>query len=174
MAYIDSSMFNEPPKPPLESIVSQGILERLDRHFLIEREVHGAHYTGKPVRIDAILRPRFTKDWKDPNCPIGLEIKRGSDRVGEITKQLSQAVDYANSIFDGAGLIYVFCYPDPAAGQYGAQKRFHERLFGQLGVGFLSDAPCLRLELKGHIVWSESSGPVEAKRWSLKRRFGSK
>lgn len=174
MAEIDWNLIGGHAMPPLEKIVSDEIFEKLDRHFHIEREVPGSHFTGKPVRIDAILRPRDFRNWFDPNCAVGLEIKRGSDRVGEITKQLSQAVDYANSSFDGVGMVYVFCYPDPAAGQYGNLKWFYERLVGQMGVGFLSAAPSLRMELKGHLVWSEATGPCDAKKWSIKRKFGSR
>lgn len=174
MAYIDWRLLSRPVSRPMERVVSDDILKKLERHFYIDREVTGVHFTGKPVRIDAILRPIDSFEWRDPNCSIGLEIKRGSDRVGEITKQISQAVDYANSSFDGVGMVYVFCYPDPAAGQYGSSRRFYERLVGQMGVGFLSDTPCLRLELKGHLVWSEATGPCEAKNWSLARKFGSK
>jgi hypothetical protein len=157
-----------------EQAVSGKILDRLSLFFDIETEVSGRHFSGKDVRIDAMLTPKDWLGWK-AKSPIGLEIKRGHQSIGEVTKQISQAVDYANSHFPGFGYVYVFCYPDPEKSEWGQFRCFYDRLAGQLGVGFLGDLDNgLRLTLKGHLVWSESTGPYEAKRWSMKRRFGSK
>ena len=157
-----------------EKDVSQKLIESLAKHFNIFKEVDGKHYTGKNVRIDAILKPKDASGWADKNVAIGLEIKRGDDTVGEVTKHLSQSVDYANSRFNGFGYLYIFCYPDPNEGTWGQHTTFFDRFMGQLGVGFLRASGGLSLRLKGHLVWSEQSGPYEAKRWSLERKFGSK
>lgn len=159
---------------PNECDVSKALLDRLSRHFVIQKEVEGVHYSGKKVRIDAMLTPKEHLGWKH-RCNIGLEIKRGSQGVGEITKQISQAVDYANSYFPGFGYVYVFCFPDPEQSSWGEFRIFYDRLVGQLGVGFLAyTSEGLRLTLKGHLIWQESTGPYEARRWSMERKFGSK
>lgn len=169
-----TEMFWPKSPVPFEKDVSSQILTTLERYFFVYREVDGAHWTGKKVRIDAVLRPRPHLGFFDSTCSIGLEIKRGVDGLGEITKQISQAVDYTNSVFDGFGSMYVFCYPDPNEGGWGQQVSFYERFIGQLGVGFLGTRGGLRLRLKGHNLWSESDGTQDAKNWSLKRKFGSK
>jgi len=162
------------PSKTKESDVSKALLDQLSRYFSIQTEVEGVHFSGKKVRIDAMLTPKDHLGWKRP-CNIGLEIKRGSQDVGEVTKQISQAVDYANSNFAGFGHVYVFCYPDPEESKWGEFRCFYDRLVGQLGVGFLGHTPQgLRLTLKGHLIWQESTGPYEARRWSMERKFGSK
>jgi len=173
---VDLSGIFKAPQPSIkyERDVSEKIIDKLGVFFDIQTEVRGTHFSGKDVRIDAMLTPKDSLGWKTKS-PIGLEIKRGYQGVGEVTKQISQAVDYANSYFPGFGRVYVFCYPDPEKSQWGEFRCFYERLVGQLGVGFLSDSgDGLRLTLKGHLIWSESIGSYEAKRWSMERKFGSK
>jgi hypothetical protein len=172
----DLSDLNFLPKfvAPPESDVSNQLLERLERFFIVHREIDGVHWTGKKVRIDAVLQPKKELGFFDPSCFLGLEIKRGVDGLGEITKQISQAVDYTNSSFGDFGLMYVFCYPDPIDGGWNQQVNFYDRFIGQLGIGFLSSKSGLRLRLKGHNLWSEAAGAQDAKHWSLKRKFGSK
>jgi hypothetical protein len=168
-----SDLYFSKPYAPLEKDISQDLLKRLEKYFLVYREVKGTHWTGKSVRLDAVLQPKESLGFADSNCFLGLELKRGFDGVGEITKQISQAVDYANSDFGQFGRMYVFCFPDPSDGNWSRQTTFFDRLLGQLGVGFLSDRNGLLLRLKGHNLWSEAVG-VQERNWTLKRKFGSK
>jgi hypothetical protein len=169
----DYNFFHQVPTKE-ESCVSKELFEKLSKYFTIYREVAGTHLSGKKVRIDAVLSPKPEQNFKNNKCFIGLEIKRGDDSVGEITKQISQSVDYSNSNFGDFGFLYVFCYPDPFRGNWSSENTFSERLIGQLGVGFLSESPTLELRLKGHRLWTAAEGAVDAKHWSLKRKFGSK
>lgn len=158
----------------LESEVSAGLITRLERDFVIHREVTGTHYSGKRVRIDAVLVPKARGTWATEQVSLGLEIKRGVLSIGEASKLAAQSVDYANSCFDGFGYMYVFSYPDLTQGHISIGAAFYQRFLGQLGVGFLRDCGGLELRLKGHLVWSEKLGAVEATRWKMERKFGSR
>lgn len=164
-----------PKECSLEKDVSEDLLERLRKHFHIDQEVNGTHFSGKRVRIDAVLVPRDRSCWAGDTIHIGLEIKRGKDSIGEASKQAAQAVDYSHSYFDKYGYLFIFCWPDPTHGVFGSRSGFYQRFLGQLGVGFLrNNCGSLELHLKGHLVWSEKLGPVDARRWKLERKFGSR
>ena len=178
MVYVgDIWLAKRPADVPLECDVSRDLLDRLEKHFVVHREVAGTHYSGKRVRIDAILVPKERGTWATEQASLGLEVKRGKVSIGEATKLAAQSVDYANTCFDGFGYVYVFSYPDLTQGHFNLRAQFYERFLGQLGVGFLrqwQNGSNLELRLKGHLVWSELQGPVEAARWKMERKFGSR
>jgi len=182
MADVSSVFENRPSRDAIEyqkeSQVACQLFEKLEPHFYISREVVGTHYSGKRLRVDAVLRPRKTSDWKCKDTAFAIEIKRGEGGVGEATRHISQSVDYASTAFDGFGYLYIFTYPCPLPEYFQSQNVcFYERFLGQLGVGFLRDSwqgKYMELRLKGHTVWSELNGPLEGRFWSLARKFGSK
>lgn len=155
MVYLGDLWNTEHREVRLELEVSDELLIKLGRFFHIHQEVHGTHYSGKRVRIDAVLIPRDKHLWAGENIKLGLEIKRGKNSIGEASKHAAQSVDYANTHWDKYGYLYVFCFPDSTQGTFSLAAGFYQRFLGQLGVGFLRDERgALELRLKGHLVWS--------------------
>jgi hypothetical protein len=158
-----------------ESSVSARMIARLNKHFFVATEVWGTHFSGKRTRIDAVLTPRDQTFWAGKDVKLGIEFKRGDGSTKEACTHAAQSVDYAHTFFDNFGYMYIFTYPDTARNLIKTNLWFYDRLMGRLGVGQLNEnLGILELRLNGHLVWSESSGPVDAKKWKLERKFGSR
>lgn len=174
-----------------ERDVKNGVLERLAAHFDIFEEVWGSHWSGKRVRIDAVIKPKDDTLWKTKSPSIGLEFKNfrkfdPSISMKDYTKWWSQCHDYAETNFDGHGYVYVFSYngfshyrgrsPNTSA------SAFAERFWGRLGVGELEPGfggwprrPCLTLRINGtNKIWTEVDGVRDGQRMSMERKFGSR
>lgn len=172
-----------------ERSLSNKTLERLSEWFHIDEQVKGTHWSGKKVRIDAIVTPKDASEWKSDSAHLGIEFKdfsnfRQSFDTRDYTRWWAQAHDYAESCFDGYGHVYVFTYQ--------CMTRFREhfnhetslivqRLLGQIGVGELSLSmggyparQSLQFSLQGHTVWCEADGVKCGKQWSMERKFGSR
>lgn len=159
------------------------IFERLSEHFYFESEVHGVHFSGKKLRIDHIITPKDTSQWKNKNVSFGIEYKdleRIDGDTKNFTKWLAQCSDYANTSWGDFGYIHVLICP----GIYKSQfiKKIDEswllpRVMAQLGVGELKELDNYGLTITlndSHRMWSEENGVEEGKRWALERKFGSR
>lgn len=154
----------------------EGILEP---HFTIEKEVVGTHApTNSRLKIDMIVKPVATDEWADPNISIGIELKRHAGAfkdTKDYCKHAAQCVDYANTDWDCHGFVYILAYPSfiPPRAQ---DAHLLHRFFGQMGVGVIEDSESFGAAflVNEHTMWSEKQGVVEAKRWKLKRKFGSR
>lgn len=131
------------------------------------------------MRIDMVCSPRDASRWKDTNPYFGIEVKLEPqlDSAGDFTQYAAQSIDYASTKFDGYGYMYVFCYPPIFKARWIAPDidYWASRLLWRMGVGQLRDDEHGGLTLYGqhsHRLWSESDGPVEAKTWSFRRKFG--
>jgi hypothetical protein len=154
-------------------------LIQLQRWFHIEREVPGAHCGGRQLRIDAILRPKDAADWKDEAPALGVEFKIpdvGGTRG--FTAWAAQAIDYTHVHWQGHGRLKIFACPSPwpVLTNYGGGAALMARLLGQLGVGDLCLLPNRgwALLLNDHIVWDQTNGPIEGRRWSIRPKVGSR
>ena len=160
-------------------------LDRLREDFHVQREVLGTHFSGKRLRIDALVRPRDTSLWKNPDVAFGIEFK-DTDRLDtnydtkDYTKWLAQCVDYANTDWDDAGRIYIFSCPD-LIGRVakGAMDNgyFVQNFMSQLGVGELKEMGRYGLTFvlnTSHRMWSEKEGVAEGKHHGLERKYGSR
>lgn len=58
-----------------EHKIKEYILCALEPHFHIETEIAGRHWSDKPMRLDAVFRPRNTDGWKNSNAVLGVEFK---------------------------------------------------------------------------------------------------
>ncbi|MCX4632863.1 NUDIX domain-containing protein [Streptomyces sp. NBC_01443] len=104
------------PFPPFSSEreFADAVLERLDPHFHIEREVTGTHCSGKPMRIDALARPRAVSAWKDEAPAFGIEFKSPNmPRYGLDPAYTAQALDYTHTDWKGYGRLQVALCPSP-------------------------------------------------------------
>ncbi len=161
------------------------VLERLQPWFEIEREVTGTHCSGRRLRIDAIIRPRDTQLWRNPNVAFGLEFKMELPKYRSpkhYAGWIAQAVDYTHVDWPRHGRLLVMTCPgaamwlDPGADYDSPTVRIARRLAGQLGVGefVLRWSHGLTLLLNGENVWCERYGVSKGKHWTLVPKAGSR
>lgn len=171
------------PKRILEKDFQNRVLEVLDKFFNIDTQITGRHYSGRLMKIDAILKPRQPQSWKDPNVALGVEFK-SPDKLGSTTDKshwMTQCVDYANTDWNNYGYIHIFSCP--AIFESLQNANVHEgiwllnRLLSNMGVGELKHHPnygwCFYLQ-DSHLIWSEKRGVVSGRVWKLRRTFGCK
>ena len=168
-----------------EGQLTDRVLDGLETDFNIRRQVYGSHFSGKRLRIDAIVTPKDGAGWKDCNPALGIEFKdtlRLKDDTRNFTHWLGQCVDYASTEWDEFGYLYVFTCPGLGGGlrKYEAQgdgTQLLPRIMSCLGIGELRRSrfygPTFYLH-QSHRVWSKRRGVEEGRRWSLTRKFGSR
>jgi hypothetical protein len=174
-----------------ERDLKRGVLDRLLVHFDVFEEVYGTHWSGRRIRIDAIIKPKDDSLWKTKSPSIGLEFKnfRGfnpSIDMKDYTKWWSQCHDYAETNFDGHGYVYVFSYNGfshyRGRSSNSTVAAFSERFWGRLGVGEIAPGfagfprrPCLTMRINGtNKIWNEIEGVRDGRRMSMERKFGSR
>lgn len=174
-----------------EKAISSEVLHRLSKHFWIQEQVPGRHWSGRRMIIDAIVKPLDDSEWKTKSPSLGIEFKnfRGfshSFDMKDYTRWWAQCHDYAETDFDGHGYIFVFSYN--GFSHYRERLSNHTsaalaiRFWGQLGVGELEPGvdgwpkeESLIFRLQDHKIWSEAVGVCGgARSWSMKRKFGSR
>lgn len=140
-------------------------------YFRIQHEVRGTHYTGKRLRMDMLLHPRF--EWSGGgHHPIGLEIKKPMHRSGHL---IGQAADYAASSWESDAhsdpvSVFVAVYDEMALDHGIAQ------VLGGIGVIYFGPdekSVGLNVRCSYNRMWSERDGVVNNK-WSAQRKFGSR
>ncbi len=167
-----------------EAAFKARVLNILRDEFYIWTEVEGTHFSGKRLRLDAVVAPKVTTAWKTPHVALGIEFKseiRLSGGMKALTKWFAQCVDYAHTEWDGFGYLYVFACPgmiedmqSPSAGQSAWLLR---RVMGQIGIGELRFDPRRGLSFylhQDHRLWSQRDGVESGRFWTLTRTFGSR
>lgn len=167
-----------------EAELASRVLERLDPSFTIAREVTGTHCSGKRLRVDAIIRPRDTGQWADPDVAFGIEFKHPDRDLNRYTGWLAQSIDYTHVHWDGYGRRIILTCPGAAAWLDADPQRpegkpeivLAKRLRGQLGVGelVLRWHNGLSILVNGEHVWSERAGVVRGRHWPLNLKVGSR
>ncbi|MFF0729294.1 hypothetical protein [Streptomyces sp. NPDC004134] len=170
-----------------EATLAEAVLRRLAPWFHIQREVTGMHPTGRPCRIDAVLRPRDAHMWKNRQVALGVEFKSWESHVGNASRKdrigwVAQSIDYSMADWNGYGRLPVFMCPDPFVrsrnpGEVPMDEvgEFIDGLLGQYNVGFLTlfNGVGLTLFLYGsNTIWSERHGVAHGKNWTLAPRSG--
>ena len=166
-----------------EKQFAKKVLQRLSKHFVIHEQAHGTHWSGRRLRIDAIIRPRDLSGWKG-ECPrFGVEFKNyhgfsPSIDIKDYSKWWAQCHDYAETDFDGHGYVYIFSYNGfshyTARTANKAGAAFAVRFWGRLGVGEIRPDDLMFVINGTNKVWSESRGVIDGARISMERRFGSR
>lgn len=174
-----------------ERSVVRSVLDRLAPHFNIFEQVEGRHWSGRRLRIDAIVKPKDDSEWMTKSPSLGIEFKnfRGfssSFDMKDYTRWWAQCHDYAETDFDGHGFIYVFSY-NGFSHYRGRTKNdsaaaFAERFWGRIGVGEIEPGfdgfprrPSLVFRINGtNKIWSEVRGVRDGRRMSMERKFGSR
>lgn len=168
-----------------EATLSNLYLTDLEPHFHIEREITGSHFSGKRLRLDAVLKPKAASMWKREDVAFGIEFK-DTDRFAKsydtknLTQWLAQCIDYANTNWDNFGYLYIFCCPslvDEVPESVLSNPMFIRNFMGQMGIGEIKYQPIygLSILLHGHHrIWSATKGVEQGKNYTLDRRFGSR
>lgn len=164
----------------MEKHFSDKVLRAFDGEFIVNKEVFGTHFSGARLRIDAVLKPKKTSLWKNPNVALGIEFKLKEKLNGtkDSTAWMKQCVDYANTKWDNHGYLYVFSCPsifdDLDHCSIGVPSLWN-RFLSNLGVGRVAynDFHGWTFYLQDtHRIWSERGGVASGKHWSLIRKFG--
>lgn len=155
-------------------------LPRLKPHFLIDREIWGTHFSGKRLRIDAVIMPRDTANWRCKDAAFGVEFKRyeAADWGGDGARWAAQCVDYASTNWEKYGFLHILIAGGFDPRPPGKDELFVvPRLLGHLGVGELKVDPRDGLTILMHgrqKVWMETKGPYDAKTNGLERKWGAR
>jgi hypothetical protein len=166
-----------------EEDVKRRVLERLSRHFVVHEEVWGKHWSGKRVRIDAVLIPKDDAGWKTKSPRLGVEFKNfrsfdPSFSIKDYTKWWAQCHDYAETSFDSHGYVPVFSYNGFTHYRQRINNEstaaFAIRFWGRLGVGELRPDDLMFVMNGTNKIWSESRGVIDGSRISMERKFGSR
>lgn len=166
-----------------ESDLKKSVLLRLSAHFNVFEEVWGTHWSGKRVRIDAIITPKDDSEWKTKSPRLGIEFKNfrkfnPSFDMKDYTRWWAQCHDYAETKFDEHGYVYCFSYN----GFHHYRQRmgrevaaaFAVRFWGRLGVGEIQPDELIFVINGTNKIWSERRGVIDGRRISMERKFGSR
>ena len=168
-----------------EADFASRILNKLSPHFQIHHQVTGRHFSGKKLRLDAVVCPLESEEWKNRNVALGIEFKDTIRIAGDTTnytKWLAQCVDYSHTKWSRFGYIFVFACPEliegiPGRRHSGGAGWLLPRILGHLGIGELREVPNYGLTFflhDSHRIWSEYQGVELGCHWSLRRKFGSR
>lgn len=155
-------------------------LKKLDQHFYIEEEVTGIHLTGKKLRIDAIIKPKDTTDWKNKDIAFGVEFKSPTniDRLNNQFSFMRQCVDYSYTEFKNYGFIPILSCPSFEIDEtYSDEKSLKalRHFLNSFNVGELCDTyrgTSIRFA-EHHYIWVNGKVQHAGKTWGLKKKFGS-
>ena len=143
-------------------------------------QLMGRLCTGRRVRADLVLAPKAPWGGRlgTSQAPITLEVKRRFD-VGDVTKALGQAADYAHAVWDVVPLIdkgfpdvpengrMMSCvmYDDRAYHSNPNGEMWLDRIAGALNVMVLSHSKWQgwRISNSGAGQWSQRDGMSETK-----------
>ena len=132
--------------------------------------------------------PVFAVEFK---LPLAFHTSEGWGSTKDFTSWAAQAVDYANSTWDGPPKqrLRVFTCPsvtapferigpgDPTQPTLTDPAFFVPRFLWQLGVGELAKLEGDGWTLLGqgnHVLWSQRRGVADAKRWGLTPKAGNR
>lgn len=163
------------------------LIDELKEDFHTHSPVYGKHFSGKTMKIDAVVVPKDIREWKSDEVVLGIEAKDHMQLSGAkgFTKWIAQCVDYANTKWESFGYIYIFAYPSLIKGVTKHLKLTKNsgvpwllpRILAQLGIGELrhDDNTGLTFILnQSHSIWSKKHGVQEGKFRTMKRVFGSR
>lgn len=159
-----------------EKEFSENILSRLSSDFWIDQEVPGVHFTGRKVRIDAIICPKKHFEWKNESIAFGIEFKKHEESISPrtITKMIKQGYDYMHSNFGRFGNVPILLCPlSSDKWNYAMSKEqmsFVKRLLGDFMIGEITDTyRGLSIIFKdSHVIWDESNGVLCGRTWDFK------
>lgn len=132
------------------------VMKELEAHFTIKEEVSGKHFSGTRLRIDAVITPKETDGWKNPQVALGLEFKEPTNIKGKhyFTYWAKQALDYAHTNWTGFGYLPILLGPN-------ADELFKSDLGDLLGaykIGRVSITNGVQFFISTKKVWCQTYG----------------
>ena len=172
------------PRKKEEKELADKVLARLEKHFdIVKRECYGEYiFTDKArPRIDAIIKPKDTSEWKNKDVYFGIEFKKPNISTKNITEMFCQAYQYSMAIFDKYGSIPVLLCPPldhhMKGHRYEDSYFFLSRILGKQLIGEIKNHPHYGVSLwmnGSHRIWSERNGvELEGKRCNFIRGIGA-
>ena len=163
-----------------EKEVIKLVLDRLEPHFFIEKEVTGfSPIFNKPFRIDAIIKPKDVSKWANKDIKFGIEFKEFREHdVNEIHfhHQVKQAIDYSYSTFNGERIPVLLCPTiEKLKNHHGVfEYKILAKHLNAFNIGEIKTTNRgLSIVFSDiHIIWSEKYGIGEGKTWKFKDRIG--
>jgi hypothetical protein len=160
-------------------------LVRLSKHFYISLEVEGLHFSGKKLRIDALIKPKDNSGWKNPNIIFGLEFKKPEVKHNnQVTNSIKQVIDYAHTqwgVFDKNqkfvnryGYLPILLCPGFRKDDNSINSLLSSYSIGELRPYYSYSDELFIIYHQTHKIWRENRGVCEGKTWSLKPDFGSR
>lgn len=175
ISFFDKRNIRIIPNTLNEKYFSELLLNQLSKYFFIEREIIGTHFSGKKMRIDAILRPKDNSEWRNKELAIGLEIK--SPLMEEVNNRrdtdiLAQCLDYSFCKYEGIkDIIIVICPLLPSLKRNDKLIRFLSRY----NIGHLDfTGGTISMSLAGQQFWSERYIPSILKKSLFKTKYGNR
>jgi len=158
-----------------EKLFRQLILNELSKHFTIEEEVSGTHFSGRKMKIDAILRPRDNSEWRNKELVFGLEIKNPltwETNNRRDTDILAQCLDYSFTKFKGVkDIVIVMCPLLPGLKKHDKLIRFISRYnVGHLDL--VENKICMGLG--GQEFWNDQKTTTWLKKSLFKKKYGNR
>ena len=160
-----------------ENSIRETFLLHLEKDFHISREVKGVHMSGKTLRIDAILKPKNTDGWLNPNITIGIEFKdpskiSSSEGRGKYD-MLAQCLDYSMTEFEGTDFESTIIMLCPSIAK---DKNDVYRFLSRYNVGYIDTSDYYGIEMRmGHVgipLWSSIQGDMRIKKSYWRKTFG--
>jgi len=151
------------------------ILERLSHDFNIRQEWEGKCF-GKPVRIDALLKPKDISLWANKELVIGIEFKRDffESAVNKQLDGIKQCIDYSYTEWKGIGRIPIlFCPGFNISNNNG--YNIIAKLLARFNIGELKETHrgLAFVMADQHFIWDEQTGVCEGKKWGMNNKTGS-
>lgn len=93
--------------------------------------MQGHYWTGEPVRIDAVVRPKGVSGWQDDAPALGIEFKMPGAAAGH--GEIAQAVSYSHCRWDGYEKVGIFLCPGPLTSSIEHAREANARRQERLG-----------------------------------------
>lgn len=156
------------------------LIKILSNEWHIEKEVEGFSEIGGKCRVDLVITPKNTDEWKHKGIAFAVEIKspyKLKDDLNDFTKWIAQSIDYSYTSFDGYGRIPVLLSPGLIHRHIEVvdSRMIAKHLLGQFLIGELRPMPYRGLSIVMNtkdVIWSERKGVEQGKRWNITHKFG--
>lgn len=138
------------------------VLQQLNPHFHSRREIELRHHSGRILRVDAVLWPRDSAEWRDEKPVFAVEFKLPSKvGGGHDCRWAAQCVDYAQS--------YVVGHPDRQLKVFACPGfKFWDHL-GKANATQWHDGDAIR-----HLLWQLGVGELVYIPNSINARTGTR
>ena len=152
---------------------------KLKEFFYIKKQVKGKHLSGKKMKIDAVITPKDTTDWKNKEIAFGINFKlpKKLEDLHSLISLMGEYVDYSNTKFEGYGFIPILaCTAFEVDYTYSDRRTLtaFRHFMNVFNIGEICQIyRGLTIAFAENYIWND--GVAEGgKRWLFKKKFGHK